>query len=229
MSARQQWLHHPEKIGARNALFHIHLWTGAIVGLYVVLMSLTGSIIVHRAEMESAFPSSRVSMEWLVKLHGNLLLGSAGRSINGIGSVCVTLLALTGAVIWWPGINDWRRALAVNWKAHFGRISWDLHSAIGFWCFLFVLMWGISGLYFAFPRPFYALFDFIDARDRFTDPIFAALSALHFGRFGWFTEALWTLLGLVPAVLAVTGVFLCCRRMVYKLPSSRPAWPAAHE
>jgi uncharacterized iron-regulated membrane protein len=35
--------------------------------------------------------------------------------------------------------------------AHFARISWDLHSALGFWCFVFVLVWGVSGIYFL-PR-----------------------------------------------------------------------------
>ena len=48
----------------------------------------------------------------------------------------------------------------------------------------------------------------------------ALLSDLHFGRFGWFMEALWTSLGLVPAVLAFTGVFICCRRVIYKKPSN---------
>jgi len=42
-----------------------------------------------------------------------------------------------------------------------------------------------------------------------------SLSVAHFLRkrlirFGWFTEALWSVLGLVPAVLAFSGVFICC-------------------
>lgn len=222
MSVWQEWLQHPERMRARNAFFYVHLWAGALAGLYVVLMSLSGSVIVYRNEMERALPSWSASMEWLVRLHGSLLLGHAGRVVNGLGSICVTFLSLTGAVIWWPGISNWRRALSVNWKAHFGRVSWDLHSALGFWCFPFVLMWGVSGLYFAFPRPFYAVFDFIDPRDRFTDQLLAGLSALHFGRFGRFSEVVWSLLGLVPAVLSITGVFLCCRRMIYKIPANQP-------
>ena len=39
----------------------------------------------------------------------------------------------------------------------------------------------------------------------------------HFGRFGLFAEALWTLFGLIPAILSLTGVFLCCRRMIYEV------------
>ena len=83
-------------------------------------------------------------------------------------------------------------------------------------------MWGISGFYFVFPQPFNSLFGSIDPSDKFTDKALFWLSLLHFGRFGWFSEALWTLLGLVPAVLSLTGVFLCCRRMIYKASSPRP-------
>jgi uncharacterized iron-regulated membrane protein len=39
------------------------------------------------------------------------------------------------------------------------------------------------------------------------------LSNLHFGRFNLFTEVLWSALGLVPAVLSFTGVFMCCHRI----------------
>jgi len=48
-------------------------------------------------------------------------------------------------------------SLTVSWGAQFPRINWDLHSALGFWCFFFVLLWGISGIYFSFPRWFDAL------------------------------------------------------------------------
>jgi len=118
----------------------------------------------------------------------------------------------------------------VNWKFPFARLSWDLHSALGFWAF-FCSDVGISGLYFAFPQPFNAVFGLIDPGGHFTDSTLAGLSSLHFGRFGWFAEAVWTLLGLMPAVLAVTGVFLCCRRMIFKAPLSdrtSRALPGSH-
>jgi uncharacterized iron-regulated membrane protein len=221
MSTWQQWVQHPERVWIRKRLFYIHLWVGATVGLYVVLMSITGSMIVYRNELEK-FSSIIRAVEWIVDLHENLLFGEKGRFTNGVGAICVIVLCLTGAVIWWPGINNWRRALAVNWKSLFARFSWDLHSALGFWSFLFVLMWGISGFYFSFPRPIYALAGFVDPSDKYTDRFLDWLSKAHFGRFGWFTEALWTVIGLVPALLALTGVFLCCRRMIYKIPPSRP-------
>jgi uncharacterized iron-regulated membrane protein len=99
----------------------------------------------------------------------------------------------------------------VSRGAHFARINWDLHSALGFWCFAFVLLWGVSGIYFSFPRWFDAL-DILDPADRFKDQGLYLLSQLHFGRFGWFTKVVWAVLGLAPAVLAFTGTFICCRK-----------------
>jgi uncharacterized iron-regulated membrane protein len=83
-------------------------------------------------------------------------------------------------------------------------------------------MWGVSGFYFAFPLLFNSSIGFVDPGDHITDTALSWLSSLHFGRFGWFAEAVWALLGLIPAVLAVTGVFLCCRRMILKVPPARP-------
>jgi uncharacterized iron-regulated membrane protein len=221
MSVWQEWMQHPERVWVRKCLFYIDLWMGAGVGLYIVLMSITGSLIVYRNELERV-PSLVSSVEWIVDLHENLLFGMKGRFVNGIGAICGISLCLTGAIIWWPGISNWRRALTVNWRSFFARFTWDLHSALGFWSFLFVLMWGISGFYFCFPQTVNVLFGFVDPNDSHADQILSWLSMAHFGRFDWFTEALWALLGLVPALLSVTGVFLCCRRMIYKVPPARP-------
>jgi len=216
MSAWQRWLEHPEHVWVRNAFLQVHLWVGVGAGLYITLMSVSGSILVY-----SNRPSARFPVEWLADLHGNLVSGSTGRLVNGVGAICVTLLCLTGAVIWWPGIQHWRRSLTVDWKAHFGRVNWDLHSSLGFWCLLLVLMWAISGIYLCFPQPFSALVDLLEpgvpsGKLRFGDQVLFWLSNLHFGRFGWFSQTVWTVFGLVPAVLSFTGVFLYCHRMIYK-------------
>ena len=212
MTALQPWLQHPERFWLRRALFQIHLWLGAGLGLYVVLMSLTGSIIVFRNELSGWF-----LIEWLVKLHENLLLGGKGRIVNGIGAIAVTTVILTGAIIWWPGLKNWRRSLKVRWGSGLARFNGDAHRALGVWCFLFILMWGISGLYFSFPLAFYAPALLVDPADKYTDAILFGLSQLHFGRFGWPVEAFWAVVGLVPAVLAFTGAFVRCRRMTCQL------------
>jgi uncharacterized iron-regulated membrane protein len=137
--------------------------------------------------------------------------GGPGRLLNGIGACLLTLLVLTGIVIWWPGINHWRRSTTVSWKAHFPRLNWDLHSAIGFWCWLFVLVWGISGIYFCFPA-----LSFDPGIHAMAGSFLSLLRDLHFGRFNWFTQVLWTIVGLVPAVSAVTGALMWWSRVLRK-------------
>jgi uncharacterized iron-regulated membrane protein len=216
----QQWLQHPERSQVREFVFQVHFWMGAIAAPYMLFMSLSGSAIVFRNDV-----SPRFSLEWLVRFHSELLSGHIGRIANAVGGICTALLCLTGAVIWWPGVKHWRRSLTVSWSAHFPRISWDLHSALGFWCLPFVALWGVSGVYLSLPQSFSVLF-LIDRSDRFTDSALFWLSELHFGRFGGLSsEVLWSLIGLVPAVLAFTGVFVCCRRVLFKKPSNPNATP----
>ncbi len=214
MNAWRRWVESLENSRFREAVFQIHYWIGMVAAAYVFLMSVSGSAIVFRNQLQNKF-----SVGWIVNLHENLLLGAAGRFVNGIGALGLILLCLTGAIVWWPGMKNWRRSLTVNWSVHFPRINWDLHSAAGFWCFLFVLMWGVSGFYFVFPRPFDAFY-VLDPADAHTTQSLYLLSELHFGRFGRFTEILWTLVGLVPAILAFTGFFICCRRVFFKKPSN---------
>src|SRR5690242_12264654 len=46
----------------RSVLFQIHLMVGALASVYIVLMSLTGSIVVWQAQLDKLVP-----IEWLVK------------------------------------------------------------------------------------------------------------------------------------------------------------------
>ena len=52
--------------------------------------------------------------KWLGNVHGNLLLGSNGMTLNAVGGGLTALLALTGIVVWWPGAARWRRSLTLE-------------------------------------------------------------------------------------------------------------------
>ena len=92
---------------------------------------------------------------WLVEsalaLHTELALGARGAIADGIGGAVLFLMALIGMVLWWPGVRSWKRALKINWRAPWARLNFDVHRAFGFWCFLLVAMWGMTGTYFIFP------------------------------------------------------------------------------
>jgi uncharacterized iron-regulated membrane protein len=295
MTFRERVLRRPQTLWIRKAIFQVHLWTGIGVGLYILVVSVSGSAVVFRRELmrsfanrpdvsahdamthrlsddelsaaaARAFPDATVTkvwrgrnaerpvdiwmkrgsteikhlfdpftgadlgetitrgvrvLDWFVSLHDDLLAGFTGRAVNGVGAIFLVLLCVTGAVIWWPGAASWRRSLGVQWRAGWRRVNWDLHSAIGFWAFLFVLVWGISGIYLVFPHPFMAVVDFIEPLDpssltpRRGDVALEWLAKLHFGRFaGIKTKWVWTTMGLVPAVLFVTGALMWWNRVL---------------
>jgi uncharacterized iron-regulated membrane protein len=137
------------------------IWQGSIPGQEVEIWLLRGSRQKQRIfdpytgkDLGESVPYSLQAITWLLDLHVNLLSGPKERIVNGVGAILLTVLCLSGAVIWWPGVANWRRSLKVNLEANWKRVNWELHSAIGFWTFAFVLMWSCTGIYLVFPAPF---------------------------------------------------------------------------
>ena len=295
-SVLQRIWRRPQNIWVRRALFQIHLWSGIAAGLYLLLVSVTGSLLVFCIELHNmfnhppaqlvatgermtddqlksaalrTFPGYVVShvwpqkdltrpveiwlekermpgslhrifdpytgkylgypdpamvrfIVWLASLHDELLNGEKGRDANGIGAISLTVLCVTGMIIWWPGIPNWRRSLTVDLKQNWKLFNWHLHSAVGFWTFLLVFMWAVSGIYLAFPNPFQNLVDHFQPIDdskpsltRSGDVVLQWLSRVHFGRFGgWPIKALWTVLGLIPLILFITGAVMWWNRVL---------------
>jgi uncharacterized iron-regulated membrane protein len=214
------WLDRPQQVGLRRALVQIHLWMALVLGLYIMVISLSGSAVVFRREFhrwlvprdyaEPALPAAVHVVEWLVDLHDNLLGGPTGRMINGIGALLLLVVLLTGAVLWWPGRSRWRQALTLNGPVRSRRFAHQLHSFIGFWAFALLLLWTLTAVYFAFPEAFERLIDLADPdpedAHRPGEQLLYQLVTLHFGRFGgWPVRMLWVVLGLLPALLFVTG------------------------
>jgi uncharacterized iron-regulated membrane protein len=86
----------------------------------------------------------RSAVRALQDLHFDLLSGRTGRIVNGVGAVSVVVLAITGVVAWWPRRHSWRR-----WRS-----AREFHRAAGVASAAFILMWAITGAYFAFPTAF---------------------------------------------------------------------------
>jgi uncharacterized iron-regulated membrane protein len=305
-NAWQRWMRQPQKTWLRRALFQVHLWTGVAAGLYVFMISLTGSVLVYSNELYRAatpppifskssgprlsddqltetalrlYPGYRVVhlgrainpdqavdiwlrrngqvknrlfdprsgkdlgdsvpigirlISKLIDLHDNLFAGPTGREVNAAGAVVVLAVALTGLVIWWPGVRTWRRSLwlhrGVGWK----RMVWDMHSTIGFWTLAFTLVFALSGAYLGNPQPFQDLVDRIEpataanAGLRFGDQVIYWLAVLHFGRINGIgfacggrpgfcdqgIKAIWALFGLAPAIMFATGAIMWWNRVL---------------
>jgi uncharacterized iron-regulated membrane protein len=293
MGIWKNWVQQPQRVWLRRAMFQIHLWAGLALGLYIVVLSLTGSALVYRRELNvwlaaprPTFDASRkkltqdelraaaakaypgytitrigdrvtrrnptieiwlergndkkerlfnpytgddlgdavtrgeLALIWVARLHDELLFDRTGKYWNGALSGVMTILVLTGLVVWWPGVSRWRRSLGVKFRGGWKRVNWDLHSAVGFWLFLFMLLWGVSGFYLGVPEPFSYLVDATSDPDAYLgerpgDVILMWLSRLHFGR--WQSaplRAVWAIAGLAPALMFFTGLFMWWSRVV---------------
>jgi len=307
MTRRQRWISHPQTVWLRKATFQLHLWSGIGLGLYVLVVSVTGSIVVYSNELyraatrvpiavapsgqrltddelkaaaarvypgytivtmnrgqnpdqavtfsldshagrknrlfnpytgedlgDSVPPGIRL-VSRLLELHDDLLAGSTGRKVNGFGALLLIVLALTGIVVWWPGIQTWRRSLIVHRNVGWRRFTWDLHSMIGFWTLGFIVLFGLSGAYLGNPQPVQDFADWLqpptaaNAGGRMVDQIIYWLAYLHFGRVNGIgipcrgpglcdqtTKLVWALAGLAPAAMFVTGTVMWWNRVVRK-------------
>ena len=307
MTYWERCVRQPQTVWLRKAIFQLHLWSGIGIGLYVLLISVTGSVLVYRNELYRAAtrdpitvaesgplltddqlkaaatraypgysvlsigrmrnPDQAVSISLrgggglrnrlfnpytgadlgdsvplgillvsrLLKLHDDLLGGTTGRSINGIGALLIAVLALTGMVVWWPGIRTWRRSLTVPRNAGWQRFNWGLHGMLGFWTFGIILLFAVSGAYLGNPEKFQDLADRIEpltdanARTRMVDQVTYWLAYLHVGRINGIgipcsgpgfcdmtMKLLWAVLGLAPAAMFVTGAMMWWNRVARK-------------
>ena len=200
-------------------------------------------------------------------------------------SVIFTVLCISGLIVWWPGIDRWKRSLLIDPRSGWKRINWDLHSAVGFWTFGLVFMWAVTGIFVVWPTPFerqlhkvmplrqYQVPEDVpdEPRAQVTMPVVAQVTPLpappdaqggvskggfgkggfgkgrgkrapivltagdkvvrwsyylHFGNFaGNKTKALWVVLGLLPALLFVTGTIMWWNRVLS--PAARRSKRAA--
>jgi uncharacterized iron-regulated membrane protein len=61
MNAWERWLRQPKTLWLRKSIFQVHLWTGIALGLYVFVISVSGSAIVFRNELYNGlWPGPRI-------------------------------------------------------------------------------------------------------------------------------------------------------------------------
>ncbi|MFZ8928934.1 MAG: PepSY domain-containing protein, partial [Pseudohongiellaceae bacterium] len=144
-----------------------------------------------------------------------------GRRLNAIGGGLFIVMVLSGIVLWWQGRSRWNEGLQIK-RVSSHSFVWQLHSFLGFWSLLLLFVWGITAIYFAFPQPFEAVIDAFDndlADFERPDGWLLFMIDLHFGRFrgSWpWLPYLWVILGLLPAVMFISGFILWYRRVLKK-------------
>jgi uncharacterized iron-regulated membrane protein len=109
-------------------------------------------------------------LQWTRSLHADLLTGKSGRLWNGAGAIALVLISLSGILIWWRGAASALRGLWFNPSLSWKRIFFDLHSMVGFWSLLFILMWAVTGIQFAWPKQYRAAISSVSRLEDFHPP-----------------------------------------------------------
>jgi len=151
-------------------------------------------------DVGNARPFSLQALGFVRDAHMNLLSGRLGRVVNGIGSVAIVLLSLSGAILW----------LGKRSRLPSGRPTVDLkerarkfHRRAGVWMIIFAAVWGVTGTFFAFPWLAHSLV----GTGAMGEAIFEGLYVLHSGSAGgWLTKTIWAGSGVLTSLLALTGV-----------------------
>lgn len=95
-------------------------------------------------------------IDTMLDLHVYLLMGATGYVVNCLAGIGLLVLAITGVVLWWPGIRLWKRGLTIALRRKWKRVNYDTHAAVGFWSLLIVSWWGLTAVYFLAPAKFIA-------------------------------------------------------------------------
>jgi uncharacterized iron-regulated membrane protein len=176
-SGWQRWIRQPQLLRWRRFVVQLHLWIGLTVGIYIVVLSVSGSVSVIRPDVHRWFvprsvavegtkltgdalqdavrrtypeyevtsvferrrpdapvmvtlqrdgatverlfdpyaardlgltyPPITEAMEWVVDLHDNLLTGTTGRAVNGVGALLFLSLVITGRSSGGPVSAGW--------------------------------------------------------------------------------------------------------------------------
>jgi len=88
--------------------------------------------------------SAEDGSNWILKvhdLHVNLMSGKIGNGIVTWSTFGLLLLSLSGIILWWP-----RKVLCFQRTSPLVRLNRDLHYTVGFWSFLAMFAFSITGL-----------------------------------------------------------------------------------
>ncbi|WP_395342298.1 PepSY-associated TM helix domain-containing protein [Ningiella sp. W23] len=91
----------------------------------------------------------------IIDFHYTLLLGDIGLFVLAVVGILMAVMALLGLVMWWPqrvsALVLTRKALKLNLTGTLRQINFSLHSIIGFWGAIFIVVWGLTGTFWSKP------------------------------------------------------------------------------
>lgn len=75
-----------------------------------------------------------------------------GGLVLGLSALLLLTLAVTGIVLWWPGLRRIARSMRVRHRKGRYAVNYDLHKVVGMAAIPFLLMWAVTGASFEFKQ-----------------------------------------------------------------------------
>ncbi len=69
-------------------------------------------------------------MDVVFALHYTLFMGETGVTLAAIGALLLLLSLITGVIVWWPRVGQWRQALVIRRPMAPFRFLFDLHKTV---------------------------------------------------------------------------------------------------
>lgn len=153
----------------RNICLKIHRWLGLALGVFIAIICFSGAVIVFQDEIKDALKDNSHHAEAMQgsgqhhdpavidvakKLHRYLLDVpdephegmSVGRFIVGTVAIGMTLILITGIIVWWPKN---KKMLKARLKVRTGKgLRWfvyDSHVSLGIYVAVFLLLMSLTG------------------------------------------------------------------------------------
>jgi uncharacterized iron-regulated membrane protein len=149
------------------------------------------------ADLGAAQPLGLQILSVIRQSHTNLVTGTLGHVVNGLGSFLLMLLAASSLLSWIFRKGEPERRSAKD-------VIWSLHRQIGVWMLPFATLWGATGLILSVPA---------SLGDRTVEWAYA----LHTGMGGGsVVTAVWAACSLLTSILLLAGAWTWWRKPAKK-------------
>lgn len=147
----------------RKFFLKIHKWFALPLGVVMAILCFSGLAILLIKDLAPLFDMNAKELPiytTIVRLHRWLFMKpenahdgglSLGRILTAVSSICMTIVLLSGVVIWWPKS---KKALKIRLKIStnkgFRRFVYDSHVSLGIYVVIFLLLMSLTGPVFSF-------------------------------------------------------------------------------
>ena len=165
------------------------------------------------AQSYEFFRTMRQLHRWLLDPPASKGEKSVGKVIVGITTMTMTVILISGLIIWIPrNRKALRSRLSISCTKGWKRFLYDSHVTVGFYCTLLLLLMALTGLTWSFGWYREAAYSLFGAD---TDPqtLKRLFYSLHTGSWGgMITKILYFLAALLGGLLPLSGYWLWWKR-----------------